>query len=293
MAGLKEIKARIKSVKNTKKITYAMKLVAATKMRGAQEAVLNSREYSESIKRLLANVLQATAEAAIVHPLMETREVKRVALVVIGANRGLCGSYNSNVNKAIKAFYADIKAKHPGVDVEAVVLGKKAHDYYKRFALKTSSVYSELSEDPASWPLADIAKQLEISFIKKEIDAAYLIFTNFKSALSAYPKTEQLLPLIPENFVGSSAPEVNQQTIFEPSAEKVLGAFLPRMINVSILQGALNSKASEYGARMAAMDTATKNAGELVEGLTLKFNKIRQAGITSEILDIVGGANAS
>ena len=290
MAGLKEIKARIKSVKNTKKITYAMKLVSATKMRSAQDAVLKSRSYSDALKSLLGSVIAATGASELNHPLLEERkEIKKVKLLVIGANKGLCGSYNSNVNKAIAAFYE----QHQDKEIEAVIIGRKVQENFKRRSLKISESHVELNDNPHSWPLDEICKNLTVEFERGAIDAAYIIYTRFKSALSTTIKTEQLLPVDPANLLADmEEKEITSQVLFEPSAEEVFGALLPRMLRITVGQGALDSKASEFGSRMTAMDAATKNAGELIDKLTLTHNKLRQAGITAQILEIVGGANA-
>lgn len=294
MAGLKEILGRIKSVKNTKKITYAMKLVAATKMRGAQDAVLRSRSYSDAIKELLADVLSATDDTSLNHALLEKRDVKNVKLIIVGASKGLCGSYNSNVNKAIKSFFDNIDSN---VNVKTVLLGKKLEEYFKRSKLPMTETHFDISDNPNEWPLDEICKKTEVEFENKEIDEAYVIYTKFKSAMSMTVETQQILPIDPKSLLndmlaGADKKEATSQVIFEPSSEKVFESLLPKLIRVLVQQGALDSKASEHGSRMTAMDAATKNAGELIETLTLKYNKIRQAGITSEILDIVGGASA-
>ena len=291
MAGLKEILGRIKSVKNTKKITYAMKLVSATKMKGAQDSVTKSRSYSNAIRQLLNDVMEGSDFD---HPLLQARdEVKKIRLIVIGANRGLCGSYNSNINKAIKKFFDSNK----NVQVETVLIGKKVVEYCKRSKISMTETHSDLPETPSDWPLDEIAKKAELDFLNKQVDEVYFIYTKFKSALSMSVQTEKLLPIDKDSLleqIKSDKQEATtqKQTLFEPSAKKVFSELLPRILRVLVLQASLDAKASEYGSRMTAMDTATKNAGELIEALTLKFNKLRQASITSEILDIVGGANA-
>ncbi len=296
MAGLKEINIRIKSVKNTKKITYAMKLVSATKMRGAQDAVARSREYSNALKKLLSGVLSATDVSELTHPLLEQRTINKIKLIVVGASRGLCGAYNSNINKAITAFTKEQKEKNPNVKIEAVLLGSKLAEFYQREKNKDFECYKDLPESVSNWPLDEICKQAEVEFLNGDVDAVYLIYTHFKSALTMTATVTQLLPITLDQLMAKVA-ETNtatskSQTKFEPSSDEVFAALLPRLTRISLRQGALDAKASEHASRMTAMDNATRNAGDLIEGLTLTYNKLRQAGITGEILDIVGGANA-
>lgn len=292
MAGLKEIKIRIKSVANTKKITYAMKLVAATKMRGAQEAVIRSKQYSESLLSLLKSVLSASDKSSLEHSFLQKRSIKKIRLIVVGANRGLCGSYNANVNKAVESFYREQAEENPQATIDAVLLGNKPIEFFKREKLSVKKAYNDLSENPEDWPLLEICQNAENDFENGEIDALYVIYTNFKSALSMTAKAEKLLPISIDELEEDSEAVAASVALFEPSADEVFNALLPRLLRMTVHQSALDAKAGEHASRMTAMDSATKNAGELIKSLTLKYNKLRQASITSEILDIVGGANA-
>lgn len=289
-AGEKELRRRITSVKNTRKITYAMKLVSAAKLRRTQEAVQRSSEYMRSLAALLADITaDLTPDQSLLHPLMTRRSsVSRIALVVIGGGRGLCGSYNTNVNRAIESF---LKAR-TGVDVALFVLGKKPLEYLRRRQIPVTKGYEELSDDPASWPLAELGRELEARFIDGTFDEVHLLSTKFKSAISMKATVDQLLPFVsqPRESQGASGAG---DSLMEPSPKALFEALIPRLFRGLIRQAALDAKASEHGARMVAMDNATRNAGDLSKRLTLTYNKLRQASITAQILDIVGGAEAA
>lgn len=291
MAGLREIRTRIKSVTNTKKTTYAMKLVSATKLRKAQEAVELSREYTNALAALVARIIREKQDGALAHPLLEQRTtVKRIALIVVGANRGLCGAYNTNVNRAIDAFYK----KHSDKEIDVIALGRKPIEYFKKHEIDCLARYNDLTDDPNSWPLEDIMASMEDAFHAGSIDAVYVLYTRFFSALTMSAEAVQFLPvdaaaLIAESeAVSDSSPQGG--VLFEPSAEEVFMSIIPRIVSGKLRQACLDSKASEHGSRMTAMDSATKNASDLIDSLTRKFNRLRQSSITSEILDIIGGA---
>lgn len=296
MAGLKEIKRRVKSVKNTRKITYAMKLVSAAKLRKAQESVTRSREYTNALNGLLAQLSRETGGAAMAHPLMERREtVRRIRLVVVGGSRGLCGGYNSNINKLTEAATRELKAQHPGVEIDAVLVGRKPAEYFRRFQRPYVEAFEQLGEDANAWPIEEIAHKLETAFVSGEVDEVHLIYTRFRSAISVSPQREKILPLdaaAATGVVGDAGGAGEGITLFEPAPVEVFSAIIPRILRSKIRQAALDAKASEHGSRMTAMDAATKNAVELSYSLQLKANKLRQNRITSELLDIVGGAEA-
>jgi F-type H+-transporting ATPase subunit gamma len=294
MAGLKEIKRRLRSVRNTKKITYAMKLVSAAKLRRAQESVMRAREYTSALRQLLARSLAEAATLDISHPLLrECAEPKRLLLLVIGGNRGLAGGYNSNLHKRIESFMREKKAATPEVSVDTLLLGRKPAEYYRRIRRTYVEAHETLAENPNLWPIEDICAAVEEKFIGKSYDEVYLLFTQFRSALSVTPTIERMLPLDADKLLGTRSSEsVTGSTIFEPSLHAVFAAILPRLVRSQLRQAALDAKASELGCRMTAMDSATKNAGELIGALQLKYNKVRQSRITAELLDIIGGANA-
>lgn len=290
MAGLKEIKSRIKSVKNTQKITYAMKLVSATKLRKAQDAVELSREYTNALSALVGRIALEQQDVDFQHPLFEKREnVRRVALIVVGGNRGLCGAFNANVNRAIDAFF---KA-HAGKEVRAIVLGKKPCDHFKKRRLPMQQAYDDLSDDPNTWPLQDVMDQVEDAFVTGAVDAVYVIYTRFISALTMTVEAAQFLPVDAQALIEETqglGTSVAGGVLFEPSPEEVFTSIVPRIVRGKLRQACLETKASEQGSRMTAMDAATKNASDLIESLTRTYNRLRQSGITAEILDIIGGA---
>ena len=290
MAGLKEIKSRIKSVKNTQKITYAMKLVSATKLRRAQEAVELSREYTNALSALVGRIALEQQDVDFQHPLFEQREnVQKIALLVVGGNRGLCGAYNSNVNRAVDAFY---KA-HAGKEISSIVLGKKPCEHFKKKKIPLQQGFEDLSDDPNTWPLQDIMNQLEDSFVSGAVDAVYVIYTKFISALTMSVEAIQFLPVNAQALIAETQELTGTTTggvLFEPSPEEVFASIVPRIVNGKLQQACLETKASEQGSRMTAMDAATKNASDLIESLTRTYNRLRQSGITAEILDIIGGA---
>ena len=293
MAGLKEIRRRLKSVNNTKKITYAMKLVSAAKLRKTQDAVVRSRAYTEALRGVLAQ-LQAGSEFS--HPLLEARTpVKRVRIFVLGAGRGLCGGFNTNTNRRVEALYGELRAQYPGVEISSVILGKKPAEYYRRTNKSYIEAIEVLSDDPNNWPTQEICQRLEVEFLKGEFDELHLVYTRFRSAMSTIPTAERLLPLNREllattTTVGASV--ATGITLFEPNPQRVFDAVVPRIMRAIVRQAAFDTRASEHANRMTAMDSATKNAKDLIHSLTLTRNKLRQTGITSQLLDIVGGAEA-
>lgn len=295
MAGLKEIDRRRKSVRNTKKITYAMKLVSAAKLRKAQDAVTRSRQYTDSINDLLAQIVQETGGSGFSHPLMQAHnEVKTIGFLVIGGSRGLCGGYNTNLNKKVDSFIKE-KTANGATAAVSYILGKKPAEYFRRVKRTYEKSYEKLAEDANTWPVDEVCQELEHMFLVNKIDELYVIYTKFKSALSMTPLAEKLLPMDP-----SSLPAVTTAsdqggagtTIFEPSAQEVFAALIPRIMRSKVRQAALDAKASEQGSRMTAMENATKNATEIIYTLDLKYNKLRQSRITAELLDIIGGAEA-
>lgn len=292
MAGLRDIKRRLVSVKNTKKITYAMKLVSAAKLRRAQESVTKSREYTNALVKLIRDLTAQSATLDFEHPLAAARSsVKNVGLIVVGGGRGLCGGYNTNVNRRIESAYKEILAAHPGAAVKATIVGKKPAEYFRRVGKSYEHSYEQLPEDANRWPIEEICLRAEGRFLSGEIDALYIVFTHFKSALSMTLELQKLLPMEPVSE-GGQAGGAAAPTIIEPSLKAVLMAAMARIMRSRVRQAALDAKASEHASRMTAMDAATKNAGDLIRRLQLTYNKLRQAGITGELLDIIGGAEA-
>ncbi len=294
MAGLKEIRRRLLSVRNTRKITYAMKLVSAAKLRKAQESVQESRKYTEAINSLLGEVLAEQSGSDLSHPLMQKHPEaqtgqKPVGVIVFGGSRGLCGGYNTNINRRVEAFVRE----NPGFSIDWLLLGRKPAEYFRRTARKHTRSFEELPEDANRWPIDEIAFEVENKFRKGEIHELYVISTRFRSAISMTVICEKVLPFEAKEIQASGhTASASGVTLFEPSAKQVFDALLPRILRTKLRQAALDAKASEHGSRMTAMDSATKNAGDLIDRLQLTHNKLRQERITKELLDIVGGAEA-
>jgi len=296
MAGLKEIKRRLQSVRNTRKITYAMKLVSTAKLRRAQEAVTRAREYTGAIKGILADLLGEVSAADFSHPLLEHRaHIKRIRVLVVGGNRGLCGGYNSNIHRRLEAILREKKEEYPEAALEFVLLGRKPAEYVRRRSKTYLKSYEQLPDDANRWPVDEVCEELERAYGEGQVDEVMIIYTRFKSAISQTVTTEKLLPMDSGSILGNQAGERPQGagvTLFEPSVGEIWNAIIPRILRTRVRQAFLDAKASETGARMTAMDNATRNSGELIQQLQLKYNKVRQGRITAELLDIVGGAEA-
>ena len=281
MANLKEIRNRIASVSSTMQITSAMKMVSAAKLKKAQDAITAMRPYADKLTELLQN-LSATLDADSGSKFSEQREVKNVLIVAITSNRGLCGAFNSNIIKR-----ATVVAESYDANVSVVAIGKKANDALsKNFEIisNQSPVYDDLTFDN----VAEIAEMLMEQFESKAFDKIEVIYNKFKNAATQEIMTEQFLPIVP--LEGDA--NVNLDYIFEPSKEEIVETLIPKSLKTQLYKSIRDSFASEHGARMTAMHKATDNATELRDQLKLTYNKARQASITNEILEIVGGAEA-
>ncbi|MBF04918.1 MAG: ATP synthase F1 subunit gamma [Flavobacterium sp.] len=282
MANLKEIRNRISSVSSTMQITSAMKMVSAAKLKKAQDAITAMRPYAEKLTELLQN-LSATLDGNTGGAFAEQREVNKVLIVAITSNRGLCGAFNSNVIKEVKSRTEFYKGKT--VDVFAV--GKKGNDVLKKtnkVVANQSAIFDQLTFEN----VAEIAQTLMDKFVAGEYDKIELVYNHFKNAATQVVKTEQFLPLAPI----SGGEEISSDYIFEPSKEEIVLTLIPKSLKTQLYKGIRDSFASEHGARMTAMHKATDNATALRNQLKLTYNKARQAAITGEILEIVGGAEA-
>lgn len=294
MATLREIRRRILSVKSTQKITKAMKMVAAAKFRRAQDTLIAIRPYArkldEILKRFVAKIDIST------HPLLIKRDVKRILLVVISGDRGLCGGFNSNVAKAavehIKKNYSSLNAENYWVRV--VTIGKKCTDFFqkKNFPIHTKHVgiFGNLNFNQAK----SIVQQIVAGFINNDYDKVEIIYNEFKSVIQQRIVVEQILPILPEQILKSeSRTDLSQiDYIYEPSSQYILDDLLPKHLNFQMWRILLESSTAEEGARMTAMNNATENAKDLISNLTLSYNKARQASITKELLEVVSGAEA-
>ena len=291
MASLRDIRKRIKSVNNSQKITKAMKLVSASKLRRAQDAMLAARPYASTLGSLLSRVAaRASAEAADdapVHPLLELRAPKRVMLVVVTSDRGLCGAFNSNILRRAERFIRENGDRFEHLEVATV--GRKARDYFKKRKMTTVRDYPGVFGDLTFRRASDIAEGLVSEFTAHKLDAVFVLFNEFKSAISQTVVVQDVLPLVQEELPEAQA---SIDYIYEPGQAEVLDRLIPRYVAVQVWRALLESTAAEHGARMSAMDAASKNARELADALTLQYNRARQASITRELMDIVGGAEA-
>ncbi len=286
MATLKDIKRRIGSVKSTQQITKAMKMVAAAKLRKSQERLLDARPYAEGLANILSHVAAQTQPG--INPLLEEREVKNICYLVISSDRGLCGSFNANVNRTAKT---EIDSAKESKSVKSIVFGRKAFEFFSRREYEIEEKFINLFNDLEFKHAVDVSRLLQKLYVERKFDRIMIVYNRFKSAGTQVTTIEQLLPVKPV-VVEIESQYQPVDFIFEPSAKEILDEIIPKNLNVQIWRTLLESSASEHGARMVAMDAATENAQEMIRGLTLKYNKARQAAITTEISEIVGGAEA-
>src|SRR5262245_11058343 len=285
MATLRDIQRRIRSVQSTQRITKAMKLVAAAKLRRAQERITAARPYAIKMGELLSGLVGRTEGDA--HPLLVRRTTGRKRLVVITSDKGLCGAFNSNILRASLAFLRE----HGNVDVTLVVVGKKARDFQRRRHGGVKSQMLGLFDRLAYTHAQQLAGELMQAYLAAEVDEVYLMYNEFRSVTVQRVKRQQLLPIEAEADEGQGTTPGGDY-IFEPSADAILASLLPRHVTTQVFRALMESVAGEYGARMTAMESASKNAKEMIDVLTIQYNKARQERITKELLDIVGGAEA-
>lgn len=296
MANLKEIKKRVGSLKNTSQITKAMKMVSAAKLRRAQDGIVGARPYADKMRELLIRL--SSNEEPISHPLLEVRSAdkieddsngevaKKVQVVLITSDRGLCGGFNANMTKKAESF---LKECADNKNVTLSFVGSKGADYFKRNNANINKIY-ELPKKAADYSFASqIANDLIEAFTNGECDEVFFIYSNFKSALTQVPVVDRLLPIIPDQ---DEEQEESPDLLYEPSSEEILKTLLPRYICSQVYRALLETAASEHGSRMTAMDSASKNAGEMIDRLNLVYNRARQASITTELMDIINGAES-
>jgi len=283
MATLLDFRRRIRSVKNTQQITRAMKFVAAARLRRAQESALSARPYALEIARVLRSTIARIDEPQ--HPLLAKRPEERILVIVLSGERGLAGAFNTNILRKANEFLQANKHK----ELSVVPVGKKGRDALKRAGYKLAAEYINVLAKVEFSTAREISELLTAAYTKEETDAVYLIFSEFKSVMTANLKMEKLLPVEPETASGETASRVDY--IYEQPEDQLLGSLLPKYIEAQVLRAMLDSSAAEYAARMAAMESATRNAGEVIQSLTLHMNKVRQAAITKEIIEIVSGAS--
>ena len=283
MANLKEIRNRIASVSSTMQITSAMKMVSAAKLKKAQDAITAMRPYANKLTELLQS-LSATLDADSGSKFASQRQVNKVLIVAITSNRGLCGAFNSNI---IKECLRLKKENYANKDVSILTIGKKGNDILSKHANVIEN-HSDVYDDLTFENVANIAQALMNRFVEGDFDKIELVYNKFKNAATQIVMTEQFLPIVPVQ----SESTANLDYIFEPSKQEIVEQLIPKSLKTQLYKGVRDSFASEHGARMTAMHKATDNAGELKDSLTLTYNKARQAAITGEILEIVGGAEA-
>jgi F-type H+-transporting ATPase subunit gamma len=299
MPSLIDIRRRLRSVKSTQQITKAMKMVAAAKLRRAQDRVVGARPYAKLLSDVLASVTAHAGEFT--HPLLATREEKRVIVVVVAGDRGLAGAFNTNVHRAT----AQLFAAHPEwTEARILPVGKKAVEYWRRRKTPfTEKTYPGLFNNLTYAQAREISAFLAEEFLHERIDAAYIVVNEFRSIVSQVVRTARLLPLVTETApketegkqpkgAKDEAENATPDYLFEPNAAAILAWLLPRYLEFTVFRALAESAAAELGARMTAMDSASKNAGEMIDKLTLTYNRARQARITKELIEIVSGAAA-
>lgn len=291
MASLNEIKSRINSVNSTMKITSAMMMVSSAKLTRAQGAIGSFLPYQEKLDSILTNIL--SADTGYESPFTVSREVKRTAIVVCSSNGSLCGAYNSNIIKRFRDVYKDKKEQLGADNILIYPVGKKVADAVKKTNLKIEGEYQSIAEKPTFEESRALAKELIDLYISKKIDEVVIVYSHFISAGSQKLLTSQYLPFDLSKQKSEVGETLNSADyIFEPSKAEILDSLIPTVLNARLFAAFLDANASEYAARMVAMQTATDNAKELNEELTIQFNKQRQQEVTNQLLDIIGGANA-
>lgn len=289
-ANTREIRTRIKSVKNTQQITRAMQMVAAAKVRRAQERVTAAKPYSKAIAEVFRQVGGQLPKSEFRSPLLETRPVKKVALVIITSDRGLCGGYNANVIRA--AVQRQRHWKEQGVEPSLIVIGQKGVNFFRHSNFNVVARYTQLPQFPTFAEAQAIVADATRLFGNGSVDMVEFIYTNFRSMITLVPTTLTLLPASIPSADADAPVTARAQYMFEPDAATVMERIIPKYLETVVYQALLESAASELAAKMTAMSAASKNAKELAAALTLVYNKARQAAITQEILEVVGGANA-
>ena len=288
MANLKEIRAKVASIKSTQKITRAMQMVAASKMRRAQERMAQGRPYADNMRRVIAHLVQANPEYK--HRYMVDRPVKRVGYIVVSSDRGLAGGLNINLFKKVVQHVQQQRAQ--SIEVEFALIGQKAVSFFKSYGGKVVCAATQLGDAPDTEQLTGSVQAMLDAYDKGEIDRIYLVSNRFINAMTQKPTVDQLVPLAQADESEDLNRQYGWDYLYEPEAEELLNGLLVRYIESMVYQGVIENIASEQSARMVAMKAATDNAGGLIRDLQLIYNKLRQAAITQEISEIVGGAAA-
>ncbi|MCU0449950.1 MAG: ATP synthase F1 subunit gamma [Bernardetiaceae bacterium] len=292
MPSLKEVRNRINSVRSTQQITKAMKMVAAAKLRKAQDNILQMRPYSERLQGILSNLIANTEEQA-VNPFAEERPIQNVLVVVVTSDRGLCGGFNANIVKAVNSLvenkYSEQQRKG---QVTYLCVGRKGRDAFKRRNAKINEEFTEIFHGLSFAKVRQAAEFVMQGFVDKHFDVVEVVYNEFKNVATQIVRTSQFLPLAAAPTQAKQQVANNTDYLYEPNRAEIMADLLPKSLKIQFYKAVLESNASEQGARMTAMDKATENAGELLKELRLTYNRTRQAAITKEILEIVGGAEA-
>lgn len=289
MPSLKSIRKRITTVRNTQKITRAMKLVAAAKLRRAQDAITAARPYARSLDRMVAELARSDSEG---HALFSDRGSEKASIVMLTSDRGLAGAFNSSIIRKVESFVDEELAEYK--DVSLRIVGRKGNDYFKR---RNANINS-LDPAPTSATALDLSHSMSNlvidDFLQERVERVFLVYNEFKSAISQGVVIKQILPIEPVDLSDTSADDSDDgaDILYEPGKEELLNHLAPLYVQIGLYTAALESIASEFGARMTAMDNATRNAGDMISSLTLQYNRARQAAITKELLEIISGAEA-
>lgn len=292
MANLKEVKGRIQSVVSTQQITKAMKMVAAAKLRKAQDRIIQMRPYSQKLSEIIQNVSAGEVDAGD-NPYSETRTIDRVLIVVVSSDRGLCGAFNSSAFKGVKALIAENYSESEATgNLEILPIGKKALEHFTKRKYKVIGEYSHLIEKLSFEEAKEAAEMIMSQFLNGTYDRVDIVYNEFKNVATQIVQKEQFLPIQEVESEASEDELAAVDYLYEPSKEFIFDELVPKSLKIQFYKTLLESNASEHGARMTAMDKATENADELLKELRLTYNRTRQAAITKEILEIVGGAEA-
>jgi F-type H+-transporting ATPase subunit gamma len=293
MPSMRQVRARIRVAKNIQQITKAMKMVAAARLKRAQDRVQSARPYAEQMRTVMGSLANA-AGTSVAHPLLEQRtSIKRIGIVAITADRGLCGSYATNILKktaeVVRTCGPD--GSTPALeDIRGIVIGRKGQAYFRRRGIPVAAEFAINMTGTTFGEATEISRKAQAMYMSGEVDVVYLVYTKFLSALTQKPTSVQLLPLSTDS--DDAAAGTSEEALFEPNAATLFGDMVPRSVDTLVYQALLESVASEHGSRMTAMSSATDNAGKMIANLTLVANRARQAAITKEISEIVGGADA-
>lgn len=286
MGNLKEVRTRIASVSSTQQITSAMKMVSAAKFRRAQNAIVSMRPYDKQLSDIIRDI---NVEDGVDTPYHAVRDEKKVLLVVVTSNKGLCGAFNSNIIKEANARIKHYQQK-AGVELSLITIGKRASEFFSKHTTMVKSTFDDVLDKPTFDNVAAIAEDIMNRFCEKEYDKVEIVYNKFKNSLTQILSTEQFLPVMPDTKKDEN--KVQSDYIFEPSKQEILKEMIPLSLRSQFYRVVLDSLASEHGARMTAMQKATDNASELLKELKLTYNKARQSAITNEIIEIVSGAEA-